>query len=106
MVKLLAKPYQQFETRSGTRYIANAYGVLADVTIGSDIVDVIESGALPLPSSQTTDYKALARTLTEKALKKYSTFEGQQTELLCVVISMLGEIADVLANTDHKSDDA
>ncbi len=51
MVKLLAKPYQQFQTRAGTQYAADAYGVLANVALGSDIVDLIESGALPLPGN-------------------------------------------------------
>lgn len=51
MVKLLAKPYQQFQTRVGTNYIADAYGVLANIPVGTDIVDLIESGALPLPAN-------------------------------------------------------
>jgi hypothetical protein len=51
MVKLLAKPYQQFQTRIGTQYTADAYGVLANVSVGTDIVDLMESGALPLPAN-------------------------------------------------------
>jgi hypothetical protein len=51
MVKLLAKPYQQFQTRNGTQYVADAYGVLASVLVGTDIVDLIDSGALPLPGN-------------------------------------------------------
>lgn len=51
MVKLLAKPYQQFQTRTGTQYAADAYGVLANVAIGTDIADLMDSGALPLPAN-------------------------------------------------------
>jgi hypothetical protein len=51
MVKLLTKPYQQFQTRVGAQYVADAYGVLANVAVGTDIVDLMESGALPLPSN-------------------------------------------------------
>jgi hypothetical protein len=51
MAKLLAKPYEQFETRSGVLYRADKYGVITPIVMGSDIADLLDKGVILLPGN-------------------------------------------------------
>ena len=48
-INLLApSPYQQFQTRNGTRYTADQYGIVSSVPVGTDIIDLTTSGCISL----------------------------------------------------------